>query len=455
LKKTLEAQRAVNRESVIRKFFVWDDKDEGKPGNEQQTDNVSEKTTNVKRSKKRKSRPSRKKKMQEVSGRLPWVVPFKDGHAPQRPWLDLIQQPSRQKGDARSILGNELLGLMTFLRPSSTEQDAVNHIIDDLSYKLQGIVPNPPELIGSRHAELATSISTIDLMILVDDDPIHNTSKDKPPAITPDMKYNYLEMLTQAEDVLKKDFGYRDCQVLFYKSSSLLFFHRASGLPVKLFCRNYPSKLEEFIRDSLRELPSLMPLCLIMRVFLESKSLFGWEAESLNSNALCLLIMAFLKQQPRDFTSKSLGEQLLSLLYTYGKQIDITTTCISASPAEFFTRSTILKQERSFIKDNMTIPDYLRGQRAILNYKLHAKHKGNTGVASHLCIQDPTNYLVDVGLRSFRTPELQRTFSGLYDDLKLALERWDEGHRDDDTILGQVLRADFRVLLRMKRRLTM
>ena len=140
---------------------------------------------------------------------------------------------------------------MTFLRPSSTEQDAVDYIIDDLSVKLQDIIPNPPELIGSRHAELATSVSTIDLMILVDDDSVRNAPKNKALAITPQMKFAYHKIISQAGDVLKKDLGYRDCQVTPDKSASLVLYHRASSLPVRLFCRSYEPKLEEFIRASL------------------------------------------------------------------------------------------------------------------------------------------------------------------------------------------------------------
>ncbi|KAF3397373.1 hypothetical protein DPV78_007755 [Talaromyces pinophilus] len=457
LKKTLEAQRAVNRESVFWKFYVRDDKDEGK-SSDKQIDNVSEKKVTKRsknRSKKRKSKPSQTKIKPEAPIRLPWVVPLKDGHPQQRPWLDLIQ-PSRQEGDAKSVLSDELLGLMTFLRPTSTEQDAVDYIIDDLSVKLQDIVPNPPELIGSRHAELATTISTVDLMILVYGDRIHNLPKNKPPPITPQMKYNYRKIISQAGDVLKKDIGYRDCQVIPDKSASLFLYHRASGLPVRLFCRSYAPQLEEFIRDSLPELPSLMPLYMVMRVLLESKSLFGWDSRSISANGLFLLVMSFVRQQPEDFASKGLGEQLLALLHTYGKEIDLTRTGISASPAEFFTRASVREHIRSLISKSGTpnpqFPDYLRGQRALIAYKIHSKHKGNKGLANHLAIQDPTNYLVDVGQRSFRTPELQLAFSGWYDDLKLAMERWDEGDRDEETILGQVLRADFGELVRRKKR---
>lgn len=462
LKKTLEAQRTVNREGLIRKFYVRDGQDEGKPGDEP-TDNaadvksVSEGTTKAKPSKKGKSKPLRagKKPPEAALVRLPWVVPPKDGRAQQTPWLNLIEQPSSQKGDAMSILDNELLSLTAFLKPSSTEQAAVSYITDDLSSKLQSIVQNPPQLIGSRYAQLATSISVIDLMIFVDDDRIPNVPKNKPPGINPQMRYKYLKILTQAGDVLKNDFIYRDYQIIPDKSPSLLLFHRSSGLPVRLVCRSHAPKLEGFIRESLPDLPSLPPLYMIMRILLESKSLFGWEVASLNSNGLFLLIMSFLRQQERDSTSNSLGEQLLSFLHTYGKQIDLITTGVSAHPAEFFTMSAIRQRAKSLKKDKTTVPDYLKGQRSMMNAKIHARYKGNTRAANHLCIQDPTNYLIDAGERCSRTAELQETFSGLYDDLKLALKRWDEGHKDDGSILGQVLRADFEELVRRKRMLAL
>ncbi|EEA19722.1 hypothetical protein TMatcc_009869 [Talaromyces marneffei ATCC 18224] len=468
LKKTLEAQRTVNRERLVWKYYVRDKPDEGKTGDER-TDNaagVTPEPKNIKkvnngsrevtRSKKYKPKPSRGKEIEVAHVRLPWVIPLEDGRAQRNPWLDSIQTPSKQNGDAKSILSNELLSLTAFLQPSSTEQAAVDYIIDDLSSKIQSIVPNPPQLIGSRYAELATNISAIDLMIHVNDERIPNFPKDKPPGISSQMKYKYLQIMTQTGNVLKDDLEYRDCRVIPDKSPSLVLFHRASGIPVRLFCRSYAPKIEEFIQDSISELPSLLPLYMTMRVFLESKHLFGWEAESLSSNGLVLLIMSFLKQQSEDFTSKCLAEQLLALLHTYGEQIDLTTTGISASPAEFFTGRSVRDRIRSLNKsgsNNSQLPDYLRGQRGLMAYKIHASHKGNKGMARHLCIQDPTNYLVDAGMRCFRTLELQQAFSGWYGGLKLALERWDEGHMDDGGILGQVLRADFGELVRRKKML--
>lgn len=128
-------------------------------------------------------------------------------------------------------------------------------------------------------------------------------------------------------------------------------------------------------------------------------------------------------------------------------------TGVSAHPAEFFTMPSIRQRAKSLKEDKTRIPDYLKGQRSIMNTKVYSRYKGNTRAANHLCIQDPTNYLIDVGERCSRTPELQKTFSGLYDDLKLALERWDEGHKGDGSILGQVLHADFEELMRRRKML--
>lgn len=42
-----------------------------------------------------------------------------------------------------------------------------------------------------------------------------------------------------------------------------------------------------------------------------------------------------------------------------------------------------------------------------------------------LCIQDPANYMNDLGISCFRTSMLQKLFKDVYDDLQASIRAWD------------------------------
>ncbi|OKL63455.1 hypothetical protein UA08_02072 [Talaromyces atroroseus] len=474
LKKTLEAQRAANRERLIRK--VYNDP----PGlnihrpliPEEQIDqlhNALEAPAEATPSKTSLSRRSSTKEPTQErligpSVRIPWVV--KGDGSTNRPWLDFLRTGGELR-DASSVLGSEISALAEFLRPSTTERLVVKGILDDISKQLLGAVPSPPQLVGSWSTQTASSTSTIDLMILVPgvDAPHHKSTPMNPRTIK-----MFTGIIERAELEMKNSTDFDGCHVIYEKSPALVMPHKASGLSIRLFCGSYLPKSDGFMRDSLANFPSLQPLYMVLRVLLESRNIFGWEAASVDSYGLFLLITAFLKQQksPTEYAQKSLGEQLLSILNTYGSAIDLSTTGISVDPAGFFSISNIRESGNFRIEhgDNNNknngsngkiYPAYLVGQRALMRYKINAGNKGNQPAAKHLCIQDPTNHLNDAGLRCLRTAELQKTLSQLHRDLQSALQRWDDGDRgiDSYSILGQILsHASFDNLLRRRKMLS-
>ncbi|EED14127.1 conserved hypothetical protein [Talaromyces stipitatus ATCC 10500] len=442
LKKTLEAQRTVNRERLIRKVYnepVEGVQDTVRDARLEANEPITEGLTKAKPSKQIKSkRPST---VIHKPSHVPWVAPLQDGLA-QQPWLGFIQRSERWKINARSTLNNEISALAEYLKPSDTEQAVVNEIVDDVSSQLQGVVPSSPQLVGSRPTQLASSNSTVDLMILVPHTHAPDSPHHKPAPMNPRISKSFADVITRAELAMKNSDTFNHCHVIHDKSPALVMSHKTSDLSIRLFCRTNSPRSDDFMRNTLAELPSILPLYMVTRVLLESKALFGWGAASLDSYSLFLLITSFLRQNT---DCQRLGEQLLSFLHTYGTQINLSITGISVSPAEFFTPSTIREHERSISSNKTTYPAYLIGQRALMRYKINASNKANLPAARHLCIQDPTNYLNDAGLRCLRTTELQETFSGLYTDLQMALERWSGGN-----VLGQVLRADFGELVRRK-----
>jgi hypothetical protein len=461
LTRTLEAQRTANRERVIRK--VYNDPPPLISQEEQVEDgtklrNAFEGSAGVKPSRPR--RPSTKE-TKHPSVRVPWVVKG-DGAATQRPWLDFVKTGNGFK-DASSVLGSEILALAEFLKPSATERLAVNGILDDVSKQLQGVVPSSPELVGSWSTQIASSASTIDLMIRV---PGADASSHTSTSMNPRTIKMFTEIIEKVELEMKNSKSFHKHHVIYEKSPALVMSHKATGLSTRIFCGSYLPESDGFMRHSLATLPSLQPLYMALRVLLESRTIFGWEAASVDSYALFLLITAFLKLQkknPAEHGQKSLGEQLLLILNTYGSEIDLSVTGISVEPAGVFSLSDLrdyesLPAQHGHSSSSRKIyPTHLVGQRALMRYKINAGNKGNQPVARHLCIQDPTNHLNDAGMRCLRTVELQETLSQLHGDLQSALQRWDDGDRDigSDSILGTVLlHANFDDLLLRRRMLS-
>jgi DNA polymerase sigma len=203
------------------------------------------------------------------------------------------------------------------------------------------------------------------------------------------------------------------------------------------------------------EYPPLRPLYMALRVILESKSIFGAETSSISPYGLILLIAAFMKLHNERLSGKScLGVQFLAILETYGTKVNLETTGIAVDPPGYFDFASI-RQHKYSSRHNGQNPAYLRGQRALLRFKVNAGDKANHPAAKHLCIQDPANYLNDVGLLCVRTAELQGVLSDAYRRLRTAVDMWDDGYRSHDSILGQALHANFDDLERMRSRIAM
>lgn len=484
LQRTLDAQRAANRERVIRKVYndleepavsVQDaptihDKDQTKV-NDTNEDTVRDLIVKVEVSRQPRRRQSsgvaKQKQKQEQEHKffsIPWVT--EQGHGPaQYPWLNSVRV-KKKATDANVFLSSEIQAITELLKPTSREQAFIRGILDDLTTKVRDVVPRMPQLVGSRSTRIASSNSTIDLMFLMKDADSNAASSEPRKQLAIPMNPQRTKLasntITRVAETMATGDTFKIIRVINDKSPSLLMAHNSSGLIVKLFCRFTPPKHENFIAQNLAHIPSLLPLYMVLRVLLESKNMFGRQAASVDSYGLFLLITAFLKRRNLVNRQEDLGEQLLALLRTYGTEIDLTTTGVSAHPAGLFNLSIIRESESQYLQQQghnitrksnssqRTYPAYLVGQRALMRFKIRANKLGNVPAAMHLCIQDPTNYLHDAGRRCIRTRELQETLAALYHDLKAALARWDTGDHGDGSVLGQVLRANFDDLLRRK-----
>jgi hypothetical protein len=429
LKKTLEAHRVANRASVIRPVYAYNSPSLGvyRPPLLQEIQKLplAQSTTNTPRRKK----PKPEKQTPKLASRV--SLSAQGDRAAQHPWLDLVQSRRKdQNGMAR--LDAEITALAEYLQPSSLENVAIARIVRQISEQVSGVVPIPLQLVGSRSTQTAFSSSGIDLMVRVGDEDFSASGQRTLNTMT---SKTFTGIIQRLEAAIRQHPDYDEFRILPAKSPTLVMIHKASSLPINIFCGNKLPSSDDYIKISLAGTPSLRPLYMVLRAILESRNVFGWETASVGSYGLILLVAAFLKQQNAQFQQQGLGEQLLTLLDTYGSSLDLRTTGVSAEPAEFFDFASVRHKYETAQHPHPV----LVGQRALLRFKANASKRSNLPAAMHLCIQDPTNYLNDVGLQCVRTAELQNILSSANIGLQLAARRWD----GDGSILGQALNANF------------
>ncbi|KAL2862931.1 uncharacterized protein BJX67DRAFT_276021 [Aspergillus lucknowensis] len=456
LEKTLEIHRSANRQSLIRRVVNRS----GTQTSPTRTplDILTAHENEPTKSPSQQQIPSRKRgdriigapKRPPRNTRGPnyWAVKWtpKHGRSEECPWLDNIE-PDHIFPTGLSQLDAEIRAFGKYMAPTSREEQAIDQIMLDIVRILGKSVPHPLQMSGSRRTGLQMSHSNLNLMLPVTDPARPPDSIRKP---SPNRWKNLLrfrKLLRAVYETLKQHPDYR-----VHLSNNLrenpTAVHQPTGLRLQFFYgEDLPASIE-YIQDFLAEYPSLRPLYITTRLILETQGLFGPAKSSLDPLALQMLIAAFLKMNHGRFqragaAGTGYAEPLLAFLNTFGSDIDLTTTGVAIDPPGFFNTDSL--KEASSTYDAEDVPAHIRGQRSLITAKKRAGIRGNEALAGRLCLQDPANYLRDLGGSCTRTVELQAAFADAYTRLKGAVDAWEPSQRDAPrtSILGRAVRANF------------
>lgn len=477
LQKTLEVQRAANRSALLRKV-PYDDlsayvlrpdippenfadfgprepvdssRESRRRGSEDPTQPQGRSSIRDQVSRIRSVGGSRESSAREDcpgtekrSGELHWDVNEKEHRPQQSPWLDHVR-PLGRITDGLAQLDAEIRALERYLTPTREEQASVDQVVERVSTMLARVVPHPPRVIGSWGTGMALSHSDLDFILPVND-PVDDPVR-RPSPTRPEMIKTHQETLRGVDGLLRESRMFKDqVDALDGRIPALTAVHDATGLRLQFYCGEGPPSSIEYVKDYQAEYPALRPLYIAARMILEVRGVFGPRNSSISSYGLLMLIVASLKMNHGRFLRPdNLGEQLLEILHTYGKVVDWRKTGVSVDPPGFFDSSTIKAAESSVSQDyGEEEPAYLRGQRALLNSKRTAAVKRNFPAAGAVCVQDPTNYLNDVGKSCVRPAQFQDTFTTAHDQLCSAITAWDESETGTGgSILAHALKANF------------
>ncbi|PGG97821.1 hypothetical protein GX51_07133 [Blastomyces parvus] len=351
----------------------------------------------------------------EVDPTRPNISWTKDGpYSPtiELPWLNYVD-----KSDGGSIarLGEEIRAFEKYMRPTPGEKDAVEKAGNDAVASLQCVEADLPILIGSQRTGMALPHSSLDLFVPIKDLDRAEDGRG-PSASRPKMVQARLKRLREMESILKNSQTLSNLTLRRDRDPTLSAVHNATGLQVQFQCGPSPPASLDFILNYRAEFPTLRALFIVLRMLLETRGLFGATPGGMHPYLLTMMIVAALKLREGKYQRDNVGGQLLHVLEVY-IGTDFTKYGVSVEPPGLFDKELSVQGVRS--RGGRLIPLhhlYLRGQRSISKRSFSPPSDGM------LSLQDPSDFMNDVGWTCYLMPEVTQLFRATYDDLKARIK---------------------------------
>ncbi|KLJ10611.1 hypothetical protein EMPG_09875 [Blastomyces silverae] len=346
------------------------------------------------------------------------------------PWLNYVE---KSDGGAIACLGEEIRAFEKYMLPTPGERDAVEKAQNDAIASLQCAKADLPILIGSQRTGMALPHSTVDLFV-----PIKDLEREEggrgPSATRPKMVQARLKRLREMEHILKNSQTLSNVTLRRDRDPTLSAVHVATGLQVQFQCGPSPPASLDFILNYRAEFPTLRALFIVLRMLLETRGLFGGTDGGMHPYLLTMMIVAALKIREGKYQRDNVGGQLLHVLEVY-IDTDFTRYGVSVEPPGLFDKWLSVREVRNEYGGVIRLHHpYLRGQRSI------SKRSFSPPSYGMLSLQDPSDFMNDVGRTCFVMPEVKQLFKATHHDLKARIKS--EGkpstaqQQDKDAVIG-------------------
>ncbi|KAF3479897.1 uncharacterized protein GIQ15_06873 [Arthroderma uncinatum] len=325
-------------------------------------------------------------------------------------WLQYVDEQQSMDGYLR--LGDELRAFEQYMSEIPQEKGMTERTILGVENVLRQ-VEDPDRrlrLIGSRHTGMAIRHSNIDLMIPIDDPDGFPNSVRGPSATRPKITTLQMDRLTQVARLLRATGDYSNVTVDKAHIPVVSAEDSATGRKVRIHCGIRPPSSLEYVLNYKAEFPTLRPIYIAIRMILETRGLLGTAQQSINQYGLTMLIVAALKLGEGRFDRLDLGRQFLHVLLFYS-MTDLRRQGISVDPPELFKKRARAQGPKT------DQPPHIRGQLSIGKKSMS---RGN----ETLCLQDPADFMNDLGIECLALAELQQVFSAVGTDVHRKLKAW-------------------------------
>ncbi|BCS23256.1 uncharacterized protein APUU_31481S [Aspergillus puulaauensis] len=369
---------------------------------------------------------------EELITALPFHSPMRlklgKGQAKQRPWLSQLD-PNQRFLSGVSQLDAELRALEKYLTPTMQEVE----VADQVTSEITDIISNPARYTPPSIIRTGFEMSHSDLKLMIS----------VPGADRHEMLRNYTRLLKVAWRALGECPKYELRRTLGSPVTRVVV-HKPTGLSFRLHCADAEPAYIERIRYFHSQYPELRCIYIATQLILTTAGAFGSRRSSISREGLQMLIAAFLKMSDGRFrSSASCGESFLAFLHLFGTEIDLLTTGVTVDPPGFFDARSV--EEAWHANEPKDRPPYLLGQRSLIRSKKYTKKKRSRFVNTGLLLQDPTDYMQNLGHTQSRTPFIQHVLATTYENLELALKNWNPAHHltQKTSVLDKVLHVSF------------
>ena len=322
------------------------------------------------------------------------------------------------------------------MRLSPGEEAAAQLVINEFTSIVKNIVPtNPLTLLGSRSSGLASPTSDFDFSISMPS--YESQATGTLTTLNPrQLTTASIRALRKIEKGLRKSEQIVDTEMVAARVPLVSCKHRATGLNIQLQTMSPFQAAQQYTAAYLAELPSLRPLYVLIRHFLEIRDLTTVFEGGLGSYTILMMIVTALKHASGRFATDDLGGQLLHVLDFYGNT-DLYKHGFSANPPRVFDKSKNKKWPMGERIARAKDPQ-LRGIDEIVQ-------KSEIRKPYLLCLQDPASHFNDLGKNAYAIKHVQATFQKAREGiLKSFHNRKTLGVTEEWSALNAMVRANYK-----------
>ena len=347
------------------------------------------------------------------------------------PWMGHRELfDGRVPSSAREALNWEIRAFETFISPSKEETEAARLAVDDIGKIIRRIDGRlQVNLVGSRANGLATPLSDIDINITHPS--LAPRNKDQPTGIdySNRQRSRVIEMIQRIHHVLSRG---RNGANIFEASHYVTHAkvpicvgkHLPTGLKYQVQSTSSAQTSLAYARSYQDEFPTLRALFWLLKHLLHVRGLDEGRTHGLGGYPTLIMLVAALKMGAGSYNGNDVGGQLLYLLDFYTKH-DFSKYCIFVQPLELVLKRPATKTLSSSEKTLMQSEDDEVAREAAWRNDFMRKtfaSDNQKGRGYLMCLQDPADPFNNLGANAWKIKHIQATLVHLKRMLDQNLE---------------------------------
>lgn len=312
-------------------------------------------------------------------------------------------------------LSNEISAFESYMRPTSSEESAVQRAIESVQRTVSSALPlNPISVFGSRYTGLAGPLSDVDFSLSLPEFQ-KDLSIRGPSATRPEARRAGMQVLRSLVGLLHSNGQFSNINIIPAYIPILTATDHTTGVTFQFqtLASILPSR--EWTSYYVSEFPSLRPLFLLLRHSLKIRGLATVQHGGLGSYPLIMMIVTALKHAPGAFAPDDLAGQLIHILDFYANA-NLYKYGYSADPPRMFPK--VIKPLSAEELDANSPDPHL--------WSIDLIRKCNRKNPWALCLQDPADPVNDLGRKAYQIKHVQASFSAARQRISAKLQMWDQ-----------------------------